>query len=73
LVVDTYPRELIQWLDYLGYDEAWIGENRRAGGEILSSQGLFIAVAADRSYALLARYVMRQFHGTALGTAASDT
>jgi hypothetical protein len=57
----------------LGYDEAWIGENHRAGGEILSSPGLFIAVAADRSYELLARYVMGQFQETALGTAASNT
>jgi hypothetical protein len=30
-------------------------------------------VAADRSYELLARYVMPQFQGTALGTAAPNT
>jgi hypothetical protein len=30
-------------------------------------------MAADRSYELLARYVMRQLQGTALGTAASNT
>ncbi|MBS0642321.1 MAG: LLM class flavin-dependent oxidoreductase, partial [Proteobacteria bacterium] len=23
--------ELIQWLDHLGYDEAWIGEHHSAG------------------------------------------
>ncbi len=41
--------ELIQWLDYLGYDEAWIGEHHSAGWEIISSPELFIAVAADRT------------------------
>lgn len=41
--------ELIQWLDHLGYDEAWIGEHHSAGWEIISSPELFIAVAADRT------------------------
>lgn len=41
--------ELVQWLDYLGYDEAWIGEHHSAGWEIISSPELFIAVAADRT------------------------
>ncbi|MGE3537855.1 MAG: LLM class flavin-dependent oxidoreductase [Candidatus Tectimicrobiota bacterium] len=41
--------ELIQWLDYLGYDEAWIGEHHSAGWEIISSPELFIAVAAERT------------------------
>ena len=41
--------ELIQWLDYLGYDEAWIGEHHSAGWEIISSPELFMAVAADRT------------------------
>ena len=41
--------ELIQWLDYLGYDEAWIGEHHSAGWEIISSPEIFIAVAADRT------------------------
>jgi limonene 1,2-monooxygenase len=36
-------RELVQWLDELGYDEAWIGEHHSAGYEIISSPGLFIA------------------------------
>ena len=36
-------RELIQWLDELGYDEAWIGEHHSAGYEIISSPELFIA------------------------------
>ena len=41
--------ELIQWLDYLGYDEAWIGEHHSSGWEIISSPEIFIAVAADRT------------------------
>ena len=41
--------ELIQWLDYLGYDEAWIGEHHSAGWETISSPEIFIAVAADRT------------------------
>ncbi len=41
--------ELIQWLDQLGYDEAWIGEHHSAGWEIISSPEIFMAVAADRT------------------------
>ena len=41
--------ELIQWLDFLGFDEAYIGEHHSAGWEIISSPELFIAVAADRT------------------------
>jgi limonene 1,2-monooxygenase len=41
--------ELVQWLDYLGYDEAWIGEHHSAGWEIISSPEIFIGVAADRT------------------------
>ena len=41
--------ELVQWLDYLGYDEAWIGEHHSAGWETLSSPEIFMAVAADRT------------------------
>ena len=41
--------ELIQWLDYLGYDEAWIGEHHSAGWEIISSPEIFMGVAADRT------------------------
>jgi limonene 1,2-monooxygenase len=41
--------ELIQWLDYLGYDEAWVGEHHSAGWEIISSPEVFIGVAADRT------------------------
>ena len=41
--------ELVQWLDALGYDEAWIGEHHSAGWETISSPEIFIAVAADRT------------------------
>ena len=27
--------ELIEWLDYLGYDEVWIGEHHSAGWELI--------------------------------------
>ena len=39
--------ELIQWLDKLGFDEAWIGEHHSAGWETISSPELFIASAAE--------------------------
>jgi limonene 1,2-monooxygenase len=42
-------RELIQWLDELGYDEAWIGEHHSAGYEIIASPELFIADVAART------------------------
>lgn len=41
--------ELVQWLDQLGYDEAWIGEHHSAGWETISSPEIFMAVAADRT------------------------
>ncbi|HEX2172426.1 MAG TPA: LLM class flavin-dependent oxidoreductase, partial [Dehalococcoidia bacterium] len=41
--------ELIQWLDRLGYDEAWIGEHHSAGWETIASPEIFIAVAAERT------------------------
>jgi limonene 1,2-monooxygenase len=41
--------ELMQWLDRLGFHEAWIGEHHSAGWEIISSPELFIAVAAERT------------------------
>ena len=41
--------ELIQWLDYLGFDEAWFGEHHSAGWETISSPELFIATAAERT------------------------
>ena len=41
--------ELVQWLDALDYDEAWIGEHHSSGWEIISSPELFIAAAAERT------------------------
>src|SRR5437016_11212449 len=41
--------ELIELLDELGYDEAWIGEHHSAGYEIIASPEVFIATAAERT------------------------
>lgn len=41
--------ELVEWLDKLGYEEAWFGEHHSAGFEIISSPELFIAAAAERT------------------------
>jgi len=41
--------ELVQWLDELGFDEAWIGEHHSAGYEIIGSPEVFIAAAAERT------------------------
>jgi len=41
--------ELIEWLDQLGYDEAFIGEHHSAGWEIIPSPDIFIAAAAQRT------------------------
>src|SRR5947207_13393143 len=41
--------ELLEWLDHLGYDEAWIGEHHSAGFEIIASPEVFIAAAAERT------------------------
>ena len=41
--------ELIEWLDCLGYDEAWIGEHHSAGWELIASPEIFIAAAAERT------------------------
>jgi len=41
--------ELIEWLDELGFEEAWIGEHHSAGYEIIASPELFIAAAAERT------------------------
>jgi limonene 1,2-monooxygenase len=40
---------LIEHLDHLGYDEAWIGEHHSAGSEIIASPEIFIAAAAERT------------------------
>lgn len=41
--------QLIEHLDVLGYDEAWIGEHHSAGSEIIASPEIFIASAAERT------------------------
>lgn len=41
--------ELIELLDGLGYDEAWIGEHHSGGSEIIGSPEIFIAAAAERT------------------------
>ncbi len=41
--------QLVEWLDELGYEEAWIGEHHSAGFEIIASPELFIAAAAERT------------------------
>lgn len=41
--------EIVQMLDSLGYDEAYIGEHHSAGWETISSPELFIATAAERT------------------------
>jgi limonene 1,2-monooxygenase len=41
--------ELLQWLDDLGFDEAWIGEHHSAGWETIASPEVFIATAAERT------------------------
>lgn len=41
--------ELIQHMDRLGYDEAWIGEHHSAGYELIASPEVFIATVAERT------------------------
>ena len=38
--------ELLEHLDRLGFDEAWIGEHHSAGYEIIASPEVFIGIAA---------------------------
>lgn len=41
--------ELVEWMDHLGFDEAWIGEHHSGGYEIIASPEVFIAAAAERT------------------------
>jgi limonene 1,2-monooxygenase len=41
--------ELVEWLDALGYDEAWIGEHHSAGWETIASPEVFIGAAIERT------------------------
>ncbi len=43
---------LIEHLDRLGYDEAWIGEHHSTGWETIASPAVFIAAAAARTRAI---------------------
>ena len=48
--------ELIEWLDDLGFDEAWIGEHHSGGWETIASPEVFIAAAAGRKLSNLPRF-----------------
>lgn len=41
--------ELVELMDRLGFDEAWIGEHHSGGVELISSPEVFIAAAAERT------------------------
>ncbi len=41
--------QLCEWIEELGFDEAWIGEHHSAGMEIIDSPEVFIAAAAQRT------------------------
>ena len=41
--------QLLEHMDMLGFDEAWIGEHHSAGSEIIASPEIFIASAAART------------------------
>jgi limonene 1,2-monooxygenase len=41
--------ELLEWLDVLGFDEAYVGEHHSAGWETICSPEVFMAAAAQRT------------------------
>jgi limonene 1,2-monooxygenase len=41
--------DFVEFLDQVGYDEAWIGEHHSGGMEIIASPELFIAAAVERT------------------------
>ncbi|MFA4929574.1 MAG: LLM class flavin-dependent oxidoreductase [Patulibacter sp.] len=41
--------DLMEFLDHIGYDEAWMGEHHSTGSEIVADPTLFIAAAAERT------------------------
>ncbi|GAA4475539.1 LLM class flavin-dependent oxidoreductase [Rhodococcus olei] len=41
--------DLMEHLDHLGFDEAWMGEHHSTGAEIVPAPDLFIAAAAERT------------------------
>ena len=45
--------ELVQLMDYLGYDEFWCGEHHSTGWEIIASPEVFLAAAAERTHRIM--------------------
>lgn len=41
--------EMVEWMDKVGYDEAWFGEHHNGGWELIPFPELFIAAAAQRT------------------------
>ncbi|NEW56088.1 LLM class flavin-dependent oxidoreductase [Nocardia cyriacigeorgica] len=41
--------DLMEHLDHLGFDEAWMGEHHSTGAEIVPAPDMFIAAAAERT------------------------
>ena len=72
--------ELIEWLDRLGYDEAWIGEHHSAGYELIAWYGVFApgktpAHIVQRLYAEIRRIIALpdiKSRFTAMGTETAD-
>src|SRR3954470_8090999 len=44
-----YDLQRVEWLDQLGYDEAWFGEHHSGGYELIGCPEIFIAAAAQRT------------------------
>lgn len=44
-----FDLELVEWLDTLGFDEAWVGEHHSGGVSAVSSPEVFLAAAAERT------------------------
>src|SRR5689334_8287039 len=44
--------DLMEHLDHLGFDEAWMGEHHSTGAEIVPAPDVFIAAAAERTQRL---------------------
>src|SRR5256886_15251349 len=47
--------ELIEWLDWLGYDEGWGGEHHSAGWGLVASPEIFIAAPPERPPPIILR------------------